>query len=399
MRSPFAQLRALLTAAALVAPAVVAHAQEPRPAPALPELVGQAARDGLADSALPVRVGERAAAGGAWRWIEGLDLRLEAFENGAEDGDVALGVHYDLVKSFGPVEIDEGAPEVELVARGNVAFTEDANPQDFLWTGLHLRWSRARPLPGAAATRGEVARDLLDPSAEELAALDAERAARLSAKADRGEPADELREDPDFRALTGRYLEGAARDLPPELLWDLELHGGLESTQDFSDRQVVLGGSFGSRLVSWDPDARLSRWNAFDVPGAALRWLAGDGFRPSGAAYPSLIGGLDVVDASRDGTRGALTEDENFLRFHAGAQLETAVVEVDDEELFLHAAWRFYQELDAPADVRRADTDASSLVELRLDLPRNWSLSYTAGELPLDSRYDSTFALGFDVRL
>jgi len=396
MRSEFAQHRALFTVAALLASAIAAHAQEPSPQSGLGELVGPAGRDALADEALPVRVGERVPPAGRMRRAEGLDVRFQAFEHDHGNGELALGFAYDLVEELGAPPLDEGAPSVELVARGNVAFDDDANPHDLLWTGLALRWGGSRALGVGPATRAELARDLLDPGDDELAALDARRTERLSARSSTGA---DLHDDPDFRALTERFVENAAGALAPELLWDVELHGALESTQDFSERQVVLGGSFGGRLVSWDPDSALSRRNPFDVPGAALRWLAGDEpFEPSGMAYPTVVAGLDVVDAARDGTRGALTEDDNFLRARFEAQLRSSVARVEDEELFATVAWRLFQEFDAPASVKRADTDAASQLELRLDLPARWSLSYTAGELPLDHDYDSTFALGFTVR-
>ena len=235
----------------------------------------------------------------------------------------------------------------------------------------------------------------------DLAAFDHERFAELSARAAHEPAPERLREDPAFTALARAYSESVARELPSEWLWDSDMHAGLESTQDYSSRQVVLGLALSSRLVSWDPDARASRFNAFDAPAAAVRWLAGqdETFRLSGLAYPTVLAGLDVVDAARDETRGALTDDESFLRARLEAHLRSRVFELEDETLHLFAGWRFFQEVDAPAEVRSADTDRTSHIELSLDLPWGWSLSYAAGRLPLDSRYDSTFALGFNLQL
>lgn len=200
-------------------------------------------------------------------------------------------------------------------------------------------------------------------------------------------------------ALARSYFETVEHALPPELVWDFDLHAAYESNQDFSSRQLAFGTALGGRLVSWDPEARLSRLNAFDLPGAALRWLAGQdqGFRTSGEAYPTIVAGLDLVEAAREETRGAVTDDESFLRARLEAGLKTRVLDLEDESLFLSAGWRFYQEIDAPAAVRRADTDAHSHLQLSLDLPGGWFLSYATGKLPLDAQDDSTFALGFQV--
>ena len=152
--------------------------------------------------------------------------------------------------------------------------------------------------------------------------------------------------------------------------------------------------------MSWDPDASLSRYNVFDIPGATLRWLAGrdEDFRPSGQAYPTIVAGVDVVDAAREETRGALTEDETFLRARVEAALESRVLEFRGEELFLSAAWRSYLEFDAPASVRRAGDEEYSHLQISLDLPMHWSLTYSTGRLPPDALNDSIFALGFNVQ-
>ena len=78
--------------------------------------------------------------------------------------------------------------------------------------------------------------------------------------------------------------------------------------------------------------------------------------------------------------------------------MKSPVLELDERTLYLSAGWRSFCELDAPAGVRRADLDRASHLVLSLDLGAGWALSYAAGTLPLDARYDSTFALGFRVQ-
>ncbi len=387
--------RSLLITAALVALAAEARAQDPAGTTLAQEL-GDAARARLAEPALLERVNENPTAGRLTRLIEDLHIQFRTFE-GAADGDLGLGFSYDFAKAL-LVSDDASAGSAEFVASGNVAFEQDVNPDDFLWTAVRLRWFGTRAF-GAGETRADRASSLPDPEGEALATSDPERFAELSARFAQEPSSAAIRADPDFQALAQGYIESVESELPPELAWDFDLHAGLESNQDFSSRQVVLGAALGGRFVSWDPDAPLSRYNVFDYPAAALRWLAGqdESFRTSGAGYPTLVAGLDLVDAAREETRGAATDDESFLRARLEAGLESRVLTLDDEALFLSAGWRFYQEIDAPSAVRQADTDVHSHLQISLDLPRGWFLTYATGRLPLDAQDDSTFALGFQV--
>jgi len=400
---PRLEVRRLVALGLLSAPL---HAQEPAPpSPApqaeplasLTELVASAARERLGDPALLGRVGEDLRPGRIERVLEDLHLFVKAFERDS-GGDPALGFSFHVAKTLAVT--DESVPRaLDFVARGNVAFQTSANPDDLVETVLRVRWGGTRSLGDGQETRLDVAEHLDAPEVEELAAIDSRRFTELSARAVQGSEA-RLREDPDFRALVGSYLERVEKRLAPELVWDFDLHAGLETQQDLSDHQWVLGSALSGRLLSWDPEAKLSRYNPFDFPGAAVRWLAGqEGFRPSGLAYPTVVAGFDFVDATRDGGRRPVTEFDSFLRARLELALESHVLDVGGEELSLSAGWRYYQEVDAPAEVRELDQDASSYFELGLELPRGWALTYSVGRLPLDTHDDSTFALGFAFEL
>jgi hypothetical protein len=358
---------------------------------------GDAAREHLAEPGLLERVSEHRPSGRLARLIEDLNVQFKTFERDS-DGELALGFSYDFAKSIRASD-EASARATELVASGNVAFDDEVNPDDFLVTALRVRWFGARAFgEGSRAARVE---ELPDPDPGALAAFDPERFAELATRFAQVTSSADVRADPDFQALAQSYFETIERELPPELIWDLDLHAAYESDQDFSTRQLAFGTALGGRLVSWDPEAGLSRWNLFDYPAAAVRWLAGEDedFRASGEAYPTLVTGLDVVDAARDEARGAVTNDENYLRLRLEAGLKSRVLTLAEEALFLSAGWRFYSEIDAPAAVRRADQDTTSYLQLQLDLPMGFALTYSTGRLPLDTKDDSTFALGFQVHL
>jgi len=382
--------------AALASPTLLVGAARAQDPADLTREFGDAAREHLAEPGALERVNEHSAAGRLARLFEDLNVQFKTFERDS-DGELALGFSYDFARSL--LASDEAsARSVEFVASGNVAFDQDANPDDFLVTALRMRSFGSHAF-GEGDSRSAKAEGLPDPEVDALAAFDPQRFAALAARFAQMPSSADIRADPDFQALAESYFETVERELPPELIWDFDLHAAYESNQDFSSRQVAFGSSLGGRFVSWDPDAGPSRWNVFDYPAAAVRWLAGqdEDFRASGEAYPTLVTGLDLVEAARDDARGTVTDDESYLRARLEAGIKSRVLDLEEEALFLSAGWRYYGEIDAPADVRRADQDSSSYLQIQLDLPKGWALTYSTGRLPLDAKDDSTFALGFQV--
>lgn len=354
-----------------------AHAQTPDPADPS-KAVGAAARAELTSPALLDRVLERPRAGRALRLFEGLHTRLQAQQSDST-GELGLGFAFDFTKAVSESETPE-AESFDLVARGNVAFDSASNPNDFTILMLRARWFGSSRLGEEGPSRAELVQGLPDPTAEELADLAG------------GAPG-----TGDVRRLVRAHAERIERTLPTELVWDGELHAGLETDQTFDSRQLVFGLSSSLRPIAWDPESAMSRWNVFDVPAAALRWLAGEDFRTSGRAWPTLVAGLDVVDASSNDLRTAVTDDESYLRMRLEATMRSRAFSIGGDELHLSAAWRFFQELDAPAGARQADLDSTSYLELALELPHGFELGYSTGRLPLDDRDDSVFALGYHL--
>jgi hypothetical protein len=372
------------------------------------------------------------------RLLESLNVRFKTFEAADDDG-AALGFEYDVSKSL-LRSSGTTAWSLDFIARGNVAFERVENPDDFLDTSFRMHWFGTHAFGGAAAApaddaglRARVAEKIAaatdletlraDPdvagllradarsgsrsaavekmgNALELAAFDPAQFAKVSAKAAHMQTVDEIRNDPEYIELERRFFEGYLHRLPPEIVWDAGLRAALESNQDFSSRQATFGADAGGKLVVWNPKSTAAQANVFDYPAALLRWLLGttDSFEPSGDAYPTVVVGVDLVDGADDEVRSALTSDDAYVRGRVEAGMRSRIAEVDHEMLFLSVGWRAYQELDAPSAVSDADLDASSHFQAKLDLSHGWSLSYAVGRLPLDTRDDSTFELGFQVR-
>lgn len=361
--------------------------------------VGAAARAELGSPALLDRVLERPAAGRVLRLLEGASIRLQA-QQASSSGELAPGFAFDVAKPIGTTETPE-SEAFDLRARGNVALDGAKNPDDFTEVFLRARWFGSTTLGDGAKSRAELAKELADPTAEELAAL----ASSFSPSEHGSKPgSSDLQRrtthtptDGDVALLGHRWADQAARSLPNELVWDWELHAGLETTQNLASRQMVFGFSTSMRPIGWNDDSALAAWNVFDAPAAALRWLTGGDFAPSGRAWPTLIAGLDVVDASASDLRDAVTDDESYLRLNLEAAYRTHAFTLGDHACDLTAHYRFHQELDAPAGIRQADLDASSHLELHLELPHHFDLGYSTGRLPLDDHDDSTFSISYHL--
>jgi hypothetical protein len=344
------------------------------------------------------RAREELAEGRLARLLEGTRLELVGFEGG-KDGDLAAGLGYALAKVLRPARA-EAEPSVDFLLEGRVAFEEERNVDDHQAATLRLRWAGARTLGPESASRTAVADGLELPEVESLRELDALAFERLATHFDPARVG-ELARDPDFQTLAVRHFETLAPRLADELAWAFDLHAALETNQDLSSRQTVLGAAIAGRLTSFDPASKVSRYDIFDLPAACLRWLTGqdERLRLTGAALPSLVAGFDAVDAARDEARGALTEDEVYLRARFELEFASPAFRLNGRSVELSARWRYFREFDAPAAVDSAGTDDSSHLELRLGGRRGWFVAYSAGELPLDPRYDSTVTLGYALQL
>lgn len=314
------------------------------------------------DRAVLDRPGEAVVPGRFARFLEGVDVRLEIVDE-TPRGGVGLGFEYGVAKQLVDTS-DTVDSSIDFVARGNVAFEPEANPDDYQWFAFRSRWFGSRTLQGAE---------------------DATRARRLA----------ELSSEPDLPTF-----DEFARALPDELAWDFDIHAGLETTQDFSQQQIVLGAAVSGRYITWREAPGIARFNVFDYPAAAVRWLSGrdERFTPTSRALPAATLGLDVVDGSQVDGRD-LADQDTYLRWKLALTWRSPIWGEGPDALDLVANWRLFEEFDAPGEVDLAGLDRSNHLALTLELPRDWSLTYTTGRLPLDGQDDSTFALGYSLRL
>lgn len=335
------------------------------------------------------------------RLLEGMDFQFKTF-SGNDSNQTSLGVEYDYSKSI--MRSRKGqAWSLDFEAHGNVAFEEDINPDDFLSTGLSFRLFGKKALGnGDRSVLERGARNALEASQTPGdATFDANLFARATAHLAQKSSLEEIYQDELYMTASRNFVQGYVQQLPPELWWDLSGRVALESNQDFSSKQKVFGIQVGGVLKSWDPNSNLSRANIFDWAPAATRWLIGttEGLEPSGTAWPVVLTGIDLVDASQDSGRDTLSNDDDFVRLRLEFGMKTLLAEIDSTPIYLSLGYRLYSEVDAPSAVRAADQDRFDHFQAVIQLPGNIDLTYATGRYPLDLDDGAIFALGYNISL
>ena len=299
--------------------------------------------------------------------VNDLNIRLKVFEPTGNGGNASFGFEYAFHKeatdwticdhwttnvvtspSGGSItnvlQSDALAISFELDAKGDVAFDNTMNPNDFLETGGDLRLRYA----GFMKPRPVVPEDIVK-----------------------------------FQPLV--YL-------------DLKTRARLESNQTFSKKQGAYGLSLGLTLLDPGSADWLSRYNLFDYPFAAIRRLTGcdKTWSPSGT-FPVLLVGLDLVDPISDSARFVVDADKStYWRANGEVSFKTDLASIQGKRLYLGAGYRYFQELSASAAIQGAKQDYSHYIATYLEY-RGVSVSYTNGKLPLDHKDDHVFALGYKL--
>jgi len=372
------------SAVAPSAPAVQAPTAADRFDELTKKLVAELPKLGVTDpDMLNGVLGLAPAGSGLARFLEGIQFRFKAFESSDMDGQAALGFEYGFEKHISdPGALADGKTSwwtADFYSFGNVAFDQDVNPDDFLRTGLKFH---SQGYSDDAPRLAEFQADAL-------------QKALLEAAQFTGTP-EEVDASPAWKRFDSQLRQDWASKTTYQAFWDWGADIAMESNQDFSRRQYTYGLAASGILRSPNADTSISRMNFFDYPTALLRLLTGkdESFKANGAYVPGALLGIDLVDPHDDDVREAI-DDDPFPRFRFELESRPVVATMGGADVYLGLDWRFYQEIDAPTAVKDADLDQASMFQASLDMPGGWSLTYAAGQLPLDQRDGSQFALGF----
>ncbi len=146
----------------------------------------------------------------------------------------------------------------------------------------------------------------------------------------------------------------------------------IEADQSFDNEQVVVGGH-----VTWSTGDLMAR----------------DDFLSLDFGF----GRVEPGDDTQRKTALAVAELDSYDRaeFEAVYQIPTGWSVVRVVEL----NYRHYSEIDAPAAIKAANLDIHEIGTIRLGLPQNLFVAYSAGRLPFDRENDETVQIGLSYEL
>jgi hypothetical protein len=166
-------------------------------------------------------------------------------------------------------------------------------------------------------------------------------------------------------------VEGAVLWSNPTLALSAGPRIKFETDQSFQNKAFVIAGS---------------------VTGMVCKGLTHAGCFVADVSY-------DNVDPKNDKERSAVlgSTREAFKR----VSLELLYKQEFSWKAFhgLELNYRLFQELNAPAAVEIAKLDMFNLATIRLDLPSDFFVAYSAGKLPFDRKDDAIVQLGWSYKL
>lgn len=320
-------------------------------------------------------------------FINELHLRPMFFSASGVSDSAVFGLAYDYNKSvqnktLNQDSINPAGLSFNIFAKGTIAENANKNPNNFLESGIKLHFFQA--IGGMTP--------VLITDKSELDARDAAKTAAAKIKSK------DFRNDPVW-INSGRAIMQYCR---PQFSYDIALQGSLESDQTFDNKQWSYGGQVALTYQDWQNDSAYNWFNVIDVPFAFIRSFTMEGDRltlkPSGQAFPVLIGGVDMVHPKDNITR--LKVDPNqaaYPRFRAEVGFKTQVTRLSGTDIWLSADYRYFREINASSLIRTAGLDEFNYFVVRLDLPARFNVSYSTGKLPLDRSSAQMYAIGYAI--
>ncbi len=304
--------------------------------------------------------------------LRNLNVSFKTFKAADTDSITGLGLAYSFARNITDNQFSsKGATQagfsLSLQAQGDVAFERALNPNDFLDAGLRIHAYRSAG--GAVLVTDSVATLLNELETQQALIEDPE----------------ELASSP----FAARFTRIVRDNLTPQLYTEAALSAHIESDQRFDQTQYVYGVHLGVDFKPWNA----GYWNLADWPFAVLRWLTGydRALAPTGATFPTLLVGVQLVDPQGVTLRESLGETAPYPRFSTEIGFKTRAA----PDLSFLANFRYYREIDAPASIRAADLAEQLYFTAALVTSTGLFASYTVGKLPFDRMSDQVYALGF----
>ncbi len=316
-----------------------------------------------------------------WKFLKDLNVQFKTFQ-ATDNQPSALGLTYDFnfdYAKFSEKDNHRNSHSFGLTAKGNVAFNKNLNPTDFLETKVNYRWSQfcGGVLKSKDDTSVFTRLNRLEDKLVLIKDMQSKEAIDLW---------DKFSND---MVLSNQYYYSLA----PKF--------ALESNQDFSKTQFTPGLAVDLSAKAWKKNSTLSYFNVFDYPFAVLRRLTGTDkeFTLYGSTIPTVQLGFDYVIPSNDTIRKNLTGNlDPFPRFKFETSFRTFIVRIKNENIFFNANYRYYQELNAPETVTKANLAVHSYFVMALQSTTGFYVSYANGKLPFDAKNDEVYSIGFNYK-
>lgn len=314
---------------------------------------------------------------GGFGLFRDLDIKFKTFQN-PDTNITGLGFSYDWNfdwRRYNEKPLKRNGLSIQFNANGNVAFKRELNPHDFLATGISFG--------GFQYTGG-----VLSQSSPEINTALNELETALAGMGS----VEEIENSPEWKSFNEKLV------LTDQYFFGLDGQVNMESNQDFTQKQWAYGIQFGVGAKGWSENSALGNFNIPDYPFALVRLITGTDrkFTPAGYSLPMLHFQLDYVQPSGDGERKALTGNKKgFARFKLEAGFRTLVSETKAHSLFFNAGYRFYKELNPPAEIRMVKMDRYHFFAASLTSSKGFFVSYANGRLPFDISRDEVYEIGF----
>ena len=146
----------------------------------------------------------------------------------------------------------------------------------------------------------------------------------------------------------------------------------------------------------------LAQLNILDYPFALIRYITGTdkSLSPYGATLPLVTIGVDMVKPSKDTIRKQITGNTNqFARFRFEAGFRTLLLNINNVTLHFNAAYRYFNEINAPAVIKKNELSKSSFFTFSVTGADTYFISYSYGKLPFDRTDNAIYEMGFKFNL
>lgn len=310
-------------------------------------------------------------------FLRDLNLRFKTFRTSGQDNSAALGFGYSYSKDirkdlYSQSSTSSSGLSFSAGADGNVSFDRQVNPQDFLDSKISFHFFHSHG--GVTDMADTSIANRLHELAFELASI---------------EDQDSL----DASPLWKEYLSTVSGHMSTQFYVDLSLKAGLESDQDFRQKQYVYGLQLGFDLKAWNRNSNLANLNIFDWPFAIIRVFTGydDELSPRGSTIPTVLVGIDQVDPKNDLLRFSIDDRSSYPRVRSEISFRTPI----SRSAHFGANFRYYRELDPSSAVKAANLDEYRYFTSALTLSNGMYVSYATGKLPFDDSDDEIYELGF----